>query len=84
MRASSRITVKGQVTVPKKIRDDLKISPGDVILFVKRGDEVVIKPVKTLLDFKGVIQSDQKIDDWEKVRNKAKEYVAQKVVESLK
>ena len=53
-------------------------------MFVKRGDEVVIKPVKTLLDFKGVIQSDQKIDDWEKVRNKAKEYVAQKVVESLK
>ena len=29
----SKITSKGQITLPKKLRDDLHLSPGDVLEF---------------------------------------------------
>ncbi len=84
MQLSSKITSKGQVTVPKKIRNDLNVSAGDVIQFVKKGDDVVIKPIKTLLDLKGIIKTDRKLDDWETARKKAVEYVTKSVMERLK
>lgn len=41
----SMITIKGQTTIPKKIRDHLKIQPGDKIDFVIDNDgKVVLEP----------------------------------------
>jgi AbrB family looped-hinge helix DNA binding protein len=84
MQVRSKITSKGQVTVPKKIRDELKVKPRDSILFIKQGNNIVIKPAKTLLDLKGSIKTNKKIRDWEDVRAEAKEAVAKKISESLK
>ncbi|MBW2369905.1 MAG: AbrB/MazE/SpoVT family DNA-binding domain-containing protein [Deltaproteobacteria bacterium] len=84
MQTVSKITSKGQVTIPKKIRDSLKVAPGDYVQFVIVGDTIVLKPSKTLLDFKGYIKTDRKIDDWEKVRKEAKKAVAKKVLDNLK
>ncbi|MFO7979338.1 MAG: type II toxin-antitoxin system PrlF family antitoxin [Candidatus Aminicenantes bacterium] len=42
----STITTKGQCVVPKKIRDYMKLNPGDKVDFVVREDgEVFIRPV---------------------------------------
>ena len=38
-----KITSKGQITIPKDIRDALGISGGDRILFEKKDGEVIIK-----------------------------------------
>jgi AbrB family looped-hinge helix DNA binding protein len=39
------ITIKGQTTIPKKIRDHLKIQPGDKIDFViDNNGKVVLEP----------------------------------------
>ncbi len=84
MQARSRITSKGQVTVPKKIRDELRLKPKDFILFIKQGNNIVIKPAKTLLDLKGSIKTDKKIQDWEDVRAEAKKTIAKKISKSLK
>ena len=81
--SASKLTVKGQVTIPKKIRDDLKVAPGDSVLFVRKGKDIVLKPVKTLLDCKGTVKSPEKIGDWEDVRRKAREHVVRKVLGSL-
>ncbi|GIL01950.1 MAG: hypothetical protein BroJett030_18490 [Alphaproteobacteria bacterium] len=35
-----RVTVKGQVTIPKPIRDRLGIGPGSEVAFVPSGDRV--------------------------------------------
>lgn len=39
----AKVTSKGQITIPKEIREMLKIKEGSKILFFKRGDEVIIK-----------------------------------------
>lgn len=38
------LTSKGQTTIPKPIRDLLKLQPGDRIDFVVDGDRVYLKP----------------------------------------
>ena len=44
--AESTITTKGQCVVPKKIRDYMRLNPGDKIDFVIREDgEVFVQPV---------------------------------------
>ena len=43
---TSRMTVKGQVTVPKAVRDDLGLRPGDPVGFVRDGNEVKIVRVE--------------------------------------
>ena len=40
----ARILRKGQVTVPKKVRDILNVSEGDVVDFEISGSTVIIKP----------------------------------------
>lgn len=39
----AKVTSKGQITIPKTIREALQIKEGSKILFFKKGDEVVIK-----------------------------------------
>jgi AbrB family looped-hinge helix DNA binding protein len=39
---TTTITVKGQVTIPKHIRDALKLTPGSQVEFAVDGERVVI------------------------------------------
>ncbi len=41
----SSVTSKGQVTIPKEIRDSLGITKGDRVIFLKDGDVVIIRKV---------------------------------------
>jgi antitoxin PrlF len=43
MSAKSRITSKGQVTVPVEIRRKLGLRPGDHVEFEQRGEHTVIR-----------------------------------------
>lgn len=40
---SARVTSKGQVTIPKEVRDRLGIGPGDEVEFVDDGGVTVIR-----------------------------------------
>lgn len=42
--ASAVLTSKGQMTLPKEVRDDLDVGPGDRIDIVKEGGVYVIRP----------------------------------------
>jgi len=44
MRLKSKLGPKGQVVIPKEIRETLKIGPGDEVFFELRGEEVVVRP----------------------------------------
>jgi antitoxin PrlF len=48
---TARLTSKGQITIPKSVRDSLRLHTGDRVAFVVHGDaEAVIKPVTKSVD----------------------------------
>jgi AbrB family looped-hinge helix DNA binding protein len=53
----STLTIKGQTTIPKNIRNHLKLKPGDRIDFIVQEDgEVVLKPATLdVRDLAGVL-----------------------------
>ena len=55
---SATVTSKGQVTIPKSIRDLLRLKPGDKVDFV-RDDEgrVVVRPrISDIRELKGILR----------------------------
>ncbi len=71
----AKVTQKGQVTIPKKIRDWLQIQPQDEIIFIRRGEEVVIKRVNSLLGLQGSV-SVQSEQDFDAVREQVRKKIA--------
>jgi antitoxin PrlF len=53
----STVTTKGQVTIPKPIRDALGIGPNDRIAFIQEGERVFLQPLRTLKNFRGVVKA---------------------------
>lgn len=47
---ASRLTRKGQVTVPAAIRRQLGLKQGDKVAFVQEGDAVTLKPAQSIAD----------------------------------
>ena len=55
----STLTVKGQTTIPKPIRDHLGLKPGDKVQFFVRPDgSVVIAPKLPITALKGFLKSE--------------------------
>lgn len=51
------VNPKGQITLPREIRRKLKIKPGDQMVVILDGEQIVFKPfTKTLLDRRGSIK----------------------------
>jgi AbrB family looped-hinge helix DNA binding protein len=43
MTKPSKLTVKGQVTIPKDVRDLLGVRPGESVIFDRQGDRVFLR-----------------------------------------
>ena len=43
----SSISEKGQVTIPKEIRDSLQLKAGDKVVFIERDNEIVVHKSRT-------------------------------------
>ena len=50
-----KVLTKGQITLPKEIRQKLDIREGDTLLLDTDGLQATIKKGKTLFDFKGTL-----------------------------
>ena len=77
------VTTKGQVTIPKEIRDLLHIRCNDKVDFILDGERVFLAPVKTLLDLRGAVRAEGK-GDFTVERALAKAAVAKRVSEEMK
>lgn len=65
----STLTRKGQITIPKTLRDRLGLHLGDRITFQLRGEEIVLKPVhRTILDLEGSVQPKSRPEDFSGIR----------------
>jgi AbrB family looped-hinge helix DNA binding protein len=56
MDAAARITSKGQVTVPKAVRDVLGIKEGDQVVFRVEGKRAVLARTPDFLDLAGSVK----------------------------
>jgi antitoxin PrlF len=79
--AVTRVTMKGQVTIPRAIRSAMGIKPGDGVMFVLEGDRVVMVPIKrrSLTELRGVFKVDKRMSH-EEERRAAQEHVVQHVM----
>jgi len=56
MDAAARVTSKGQITVPKAVRDALGIESGDEVLFRVDGNRAVLAKTANFLELAGTIK----------------------------
>jgi len=66
----TKITFKGQITIPKKIRSALALKEGDSLIFTVEGDHAIVKPFKkkSLLDFYGTLPASRAYPGLEPIR----------------
>lgn len=50
-----KVLPKGQITLPKEVREELGIRVGDTLVLEKAGQKVLLRKGKTLLEYKGVL-----------------------------
>lgn len=63
MEQASKISSKGQVTIPKKVRDALGAKPGDMICYEVEGDVVRIRRAEPF-DFAYHAALSQTLTEW--------------------
>jgi AbrB family looped-hinge helix DNA binding protein len=56
MDVAARVTSKGQVTVPKVVRDALGIKEGDALVFRVEGNRAVVAKTVSFLDLAGSVK----------------------------
>lgn len=75
---AAKITSKGQITLPKKVRDILHLREGGVVVFEQENDSFVIKPAESLLDYKGYLKGRARPTGGDRVRETARTNVGRK------
>jgi antitoxin PrlF len=78
---AAKITFKGQVTIPKKVRIALGIQAGDSVIFSVEGEQAVLKPFikKSLLDFYGILPVKRKYPGFEAIRRELHQKISNKI-----
>jgi AbrB family looped-hinge helix DNA binding protein len=78
----STVTTKGQVTIPADIRSRFHIVPNDRVDFIVEGDRIVITPIKSMKDLRGIVPL-KSATDIDTERSVAKAAVATRVIEEM-
>jgi len=76
----TRVGRRGQITIPKTIRRWLNLREGDRLVFIQRGDEVILQPLtRTLLDLRGSVPVSEP-QDFDAIRQQVIQQHAHKVI----
>jgi len=65
-----RISSKGQIVIPKKVRNELRIKQGDCLIleYNENEMEIILRKIKNFLEFKGILKlsalKDEKLSDF--------------------
>lgn len=55
MESAARVTSKGQITIPKSVREALGLDEGDAVVFRVDGERAVLARTADLLDLAGSV-----------------------------
>jgi AbrB family looped-hinge helix DNA binding protein len=82
---ASKITFKGQVTIPKRVRIALGVQAGDLVIFSVEGEQAVLKPFikKSLVDFYGILPATRKYPGSEAIRRELHQKISNKIFERI-
>lgn len=80
--ATAWVSDKGQITIPAKARKKLGISGKSRVEVEVRDKEVVIRPMRSILDVAGIFHeaAKGKSTDWQVIREEAMQAVAEEVM----
>lgn len=79
------LTKKSQITLPKRIREFLKLNPGDQVKFVLEGGEVKLIPFRsTIEEGFGKVSAKQRPEDFKEIRKIVEEEIAEDVLKELR
>jgi AbrB family looped-hinge helix DNA binding protein len=78
----SVITRKGQTTIPKEIREFLKLKPNDKLFYIVEEDRVVLKPIHgDILELRGSVLSNDRLTDYDELLAITRKKVSTRIVE---
>ena len=82
MKVRTRISSKGQVTIPKAVRDTLGLSKGAVVEITVEDNSARLRRASPgLLELYGSIKPPAQPEDWSAIREQVGQDVARRVVE---
>ena len=53
--SEAKISPKYQVVIPKAIREELELKPGQMVQVIAHGDRIEMVPVRSLSEMRGVL-----------------------------
>ena len=73
MEAAAKLTSKGQVTVPKAVRDALQLESGDSVIFRVEGEHAIVTRIPDFLELAGsvAVPPAKKGASWDRIREAA-------------
>jgi antitoxin PrlF len=74
MEVAARLTSKGQVTIPKAVRDALGLSEGDSVVFRIEGERALLARTPDLLELAGSVSvpAEKRGVPWDEVRRRTR------------
>jgi len=74
MNVSAKVTSKGQITLPKAVRDALGLAPGDRVLFSVQDGHAILARTPNLIELAGSVPVPPEVRglSWEEIRERAR------------
>jgi antitoxin PrlF len=74
MEAAARLTSKGQITIPKAVREALGLTVGDAVVFRIEGERALLARTPDLLELAGAVSvpAEKRGVPWDEVRRRTR------------
>jgi AbrB family looped-hinge helix DNA binding protein len=78
------VSSKGQLTIPKPVREALKLEPGTKVLFTLREGKAELEPVSgDIQQWRGALRTEGTATPLGKVRGQVRQAIAEEVVREM-
>lgn len=81
----AQVTSKGQITIPKPVREALGVAEGDQVFFRVDGDHAVLVRIPDLIELAGIVPVPPEARglSWKEIERRAHEAAARQAMEGL-
>jgi len=75
----TKITRKGQVTIPKEIREKLSLKESDILIVSNKNNMIIMEKMTPFLELKGSVKVPDEIKNlsWKEIEERASQSMAQ-------